>query len=240
MLVGVDTFSKSVLMNCLLNPSSDIVQEHVDHKLRSNSTLTIIDTFAIDHNISARNFLSKMRDKLNHVNNTIDLVLFVIKHDSDSDRLINETLFIQTFQQDVLHGKARFNSALVVNGCERAWLAEQNHQSYPLVQKIFANVNNRSFEFSLQMDRIDDEPETKKINFENRMKEIQRLFEFLNTQLQTSTEPIWLGHIQKEEFEKLWCSDIFRLFSSFLCFQTPKNNDRAENSMNVILIINLL
>ena len=140
MLVGVTGVGKSTIANCLLNQRGDLDSIEkgfntssnaaactVNFTIRSNDNFTIIDSIGFGApDLSASKILQEMRNTLRQVNNRVDLVLFVIKW----PRLCNVTRqFIMTFQKDVLQNKARLNSALIVNHCDKpGWILKPEQQ----------------------------------------------------------------------------------------------------------------
>ena len=223
MLFGIAGVGKSTISNCILNRKGDMesiqdggfqVSEDagsgtLKFELKSNDQFTIIDSIGFGSpDFNASYILAQMRGVLNKVNNRIDLVLFVIK----KGRLTNDTYqFIRTFQEEVMGGKARLNSALLVNQCEKGWLNKSGQQSNAFMRAILASVANMSLEFELKLDHWSDDERIKERNAAIRQHSIDELVRFLDM---WRAEPITLEHIQTAEFETRWLHVLYSYLES--------------------------
>ena len=178
-------------------------------QMRSNDRFTIIDSIGFGSpDFNASYILEQMRGVLRRVENRIDLVLFVIK----KGRLTNDTYqFIRTFQDEVMRGKARLNSVLVVNQCEKGWMNKSAQQTNQFMRSILASVAQTYIEFDLKLDHQLDDDRTKVRNALIRQQSIDELTAFIGRR---QCDPITVEHIQTAEFETRWLHILFSYFQS--------------------------
>ena len=218
LIVGISGVGKSTVSNCLLNQRGDLekiiggpfpVSEdsgsgNVEFDVRTNKHFTIIDSIGFGSNeFSSEYVLERMREAMNKVDNEIDCVMYVF----EKGRLTNETYqFISVFQNEVMKKKTKYNAMLIVNKCEKGWLAKPEQQNNEVLQAILDSVNNLSYELDLKWDHSTDGPDVEHANMLLRQKAIN---DFVNTLDKLSFSKVNVNHIQGKEFTKLWSEIIF-------------------------------
>ena len=219
-LFGISGVGKSTVSNCLLGAkgdmnsiqngdfpvSEDAASGNTDFEIHSNDKYTIVDTIGFGSaDINGTYLLKMMRRGLHKVNNELDLVVFVIRQ----GRLTNDTFqFIRTFQENVLRNESRMNSLLLVNRCERGWLARDAQRNNPFIRQMLASVNNVSYEFDLKWDHWSDDAEAREHNVIIRQRAIDDLIAFIDS---LSMTHITVDHIHTDEFERHWLNGVFSL-----------------------------
>ena len=221
-LVGPSGVGKSTLGNCLINQHASLnaTQDYPFQTLDSangctrNSSLAcsnktdlcVIDTMGFgDPQADSRYSFELFQQALVQVNNSVDLVLFVIKEGHLTDE---HFAFLRVFQEKVFNGKMRNNSAVICSQCRAGWLAENRRENRQL-DKLLRSCNERAYEFKLPFDlpQTDISPITRdefeKFNEKARQQAIDRLLANIN-QISTQISKVNLQHVQHEQFKKLF------------------------------------
>ena len=127
LVVGKHGVGKSTVSNCILNinPHSYYIRNPCvaseKIQIHSNVDSKVIDTFGLgDVSLTNQTFvLSALRDGLASEENLIDLLVFVIKQEKIR---VDTYDFFKLLQNGIFRGRARNNTVLICNGCEKGWL----------------------------------------------------------------------------------------------------------------------
>ena len=223
-LFGIAGVGKSTISNCLLNQRGDMASivdgpfpvcedcgsGNLAFQVRSNAHFTIIDSIGFGSmEFNAAYILDQMRSVFARVNFEIDCVMYVI----GKGRLTNETYqFVRTFQEEVMRHKARFNSILVVNRCQKGWLDKEAQRRNPYMQLMLASVNRVSYELDLKWDHSTDCVHVRRHNARGRQQTIDELVHFVASLPLVAS--IQLDHIRSREFESSWLHYLFSYLST--------------------------
>ena len=190
-MIGISGVGKSTISNCLFNQKGDMGSLKKPFKtsdgagsctlkfeMRSNQQYNIIDSIGFaSPDMNASYILDEMRGALKQVNNEIDYVFYVI----EKGRLTNTTFhFINKCQKEVFQNKARNNSVLIVNMCEKGWLQKDAQRTNEYWEKILDSVNGQAYELDLKWDHWRDSYSTKLTNIEIRQKSIHEFVHFVD------------------------------------------------------------
>ena len=221
-LVGNTGAGKSTVANCLYNklPTLYHVQSHPfetsdsangctsNATVLSNGEVVLIDTVGFgDPRFDQTSVIEAFQQGLAMLNNTVDLVIFVIKRDRIGHHIAD---FFEHIHDELFRGLMRNNSMLVCSGCQKGWLAEHQVKNEPL-KRVLSICADRSVEFKLDFNIPDIEmPPAVRDAFEGlneqaRQKAIDTLVAKVHG---LNVSKVNLDYIQESRFKKLFLERI--------------------------------
>ena len=228
-LVGYTGAGKSTVGNCLYNklPTLYHVQSHPfetsdsangctsNPTVLSNDEFVLIDTVGFgDPHRNQTSVIEAFQHGLAMLNNTVDLVVFVMKRERFTTHIAD---FFKHIHNDVFRGLMRDNSVLVCSGCKKGWLAD-NRRSNQALNHVLDLCADRSVEFKLNFEIPDTDMPPHVLDFyeqnneNSRNKTINKLIGYLRA---LNVSKVNLDYIQEPRFKKLFLEQIaFKLIKA--------------------------